>query len=487
MTTFVLRAALACAVAALPVSPAAQQPAAAEPLTLQQVIELAQRQGYQARAAAGTRDAARYRSSAFFSGLLPQLSARGTVPNYNRSIIPVLLPDGTTQLVPQQQTSALMAMTVNQKLPFTGGDLSLTSGLQRLDAIGAQRTWTSTPFTVAIRQDILRPNTIAWETREQEVRADFATRQYREAREDVAIQATGAFFDFYAARVALANARTNAAVNDTLYTLNKGRYEVGKIGENDLLQSELALLRARTAFDGARLDFDRTLAALRLTINVARGAPLDIAVTSSVPEVEADTAVAVAQALKNGAQVSDLELQDVQTRRRINEAKLNNGVGASVQASYGYNATAPEMNRAYQNLLDTKQLSLSVQMPLVQWGMRKELVQAAEADRDRVLSTSRGSREQTMLDAHFGALQLAQSRRQLAIAAKADTVATKRFEVALNRYVIGRIAIDNLYLAQSEKDQALQQYVASLRGYWVAYFRLRRTTLYDFVEKREIR
>jgi len=127
-----------------------------------------------------------------------------------------------------------------------------------------------------------------------------------------------------------------------------------------------------------------------------------------------------------------------------------------------------------------------VQVPLVQWGMRKELVQAAEADRDRVLSQSRNSREQTMLDAHFAALQLAQSRRQLALSAKADTVAAKRFEVALNRYVIGRIAIDNLYLAQSEKDQALQQYVASLRGYWLAYFKLRRTTLYDFVEKRDI-
>ena len=75
-------------------------------------------------------------------------------------------------------------------------------------------------------------------------------------------------------------------------------------------------------------------------------------------------------------------------------------------------------------------------------------------------------REQLTQDAHFAALQLAQARRQLALAAKADTVATKRFEVANNRYVIGRIGIDNLYIAQSEKDQALQQYVQALRGYW---------------------
>lgn len=63
---------------------------------------------------------------------------------------------------------------------------------------------------------------------------------------------------------------------------------------------------------------------------------------------------------------------------------------------------------------------------------------------------------------------------------KADTVAGKRFEVAYNRSVIGRIQIDNLYVAQTEKDQALAQFVQSLRGYWQAYFRLRRVKMFDF-------
>ena len=66
------------------------------------------------------------------------------------------------------------------------------------------------------------------------------------------------------------------------------------------------------------------------------------------------------------------------------------------------------------------------------------------------------------------------------MSAKADTVAQKRYEVAYNRYVISRITIDNLYIAQNEKDQAVSQYVTALRNYWLAYYRLRQTTLYDF-------
>ena len=46
--------------------------------------------------------------------------------------------------------------------------------------------------------------------------------------------------------------------------------------------------------------------------------------------------------------------------------------------------------------------------------------------------------------------------------------------------VLFGINMDNLYVAQNEKNAALQQYLQALRGYWLAYYRLRRTTLYDF-------
>jgi outer membrane protein TolC len=121
-----------------------------------------------------------------------------------------------------------------------------------------------------------------------------------------------------------------------------------------------------------------------------------------------------------------------------------------------------------------------VQVPVWSWGARSADAQAAQAELNRVRAMSGVSREQARQEAHFAALQLSLARRQLAISAKADTVAQKRFEVAYNRFLIGRIEVDQLYLAQNEKDQALLAYVQALRGYWQAHFRLRRVTLWDF-------
>ena len=452
-----------------------------EPLTLQRAIELAQTQGNQAVAARATRDAAVFRDRAFSARLLPQLSLGGTVPRYNRAIIPVLQPDGSTLFRPQNQTDAGLTATITQQLP-TGGNFFVSSSLATLSVTGDQsiRTWSSTPISVGFQQDIFRPNTSKLDRREQPYRTELAERQYLEAREDIAIQVTNLFFDVHAAGVSFANATTNVAVNDTLYTLNKGRFEVGKIGENDLLQSELALLRARTSLDGARLELDRAKSSLRLALGLAPDAPIELVVPADVPTFPVDTALAVTEARKNRSTSTGAELSEIQAERRVTEARLNNGFGATVQASVGFNATASEFDFAYRNLLEARQVAVSVDIPLIQWGARRASVQAAEAEREQAERNARTTLDEAAQDAHYAALQLEQSRRALAISAKADTVAAKRFEVAYNRYVIGRIAIDNLYVAQSEKDQALMQYGQALRSHWLAYYRLRRLTLYDF-------
>jgi outer membrane protein len=463
-------------------------PAAAQEITLTQAVELAQTQGHNAVAVVAIRDAARGRGRAFSARLLPQLSFNAT-PEFRKSIDPVIQQDGSIVFTPLQQTTANASAGISQRIPFTGGTLFVSSGLQRTELSGARQnlSFVSNPVTLSLQQNLLRPNALRWDSRVQDLQLDVAERAYLEGREGIALQTTDAFFDFYVAKRGLENATKNAATNDTLYTLNKGRFEVGKIGENDLLQSELALLRSRAQLDNAKLDFDRAKAAFRLAINIAPGEPIDVVVSSEIPVVAADTVVAVRQALANRAQITGIELQSVQARRGIAEAKLNNGPGANLQASFGFNQSAPTVDSAYRNLLQQQRFQMALNVPLIQWGARRADVQAAVAEQRRVDALAKVSREQVTQEAHFAALGLAQSRRNLEVNAKADTVAQKRFEVAYNRYVIGRIGIDNLYIAQNEKDQAVTQYLQALRSYWTAYYRLRQVTLFDFAANVAIR
>ena len=471
--------------AALP----AQQPAAApaRALTLQDAINLAQRQGLAASAARSARDESRAHDRAFNARLLPQVSLQGDVANYRHAFVGVLTENGT-QFAPQSQNESFMGVTVAQPLPWFGGTLKLSSLLDRVDITGnaVSRTWTSTPFQIELDQDLFRPRELLWDSRQQSLNASIAERQYLEAREDVAATTASAFFDYYAAAVALQNATTNAAVNDTLYTLNKGRYEVGKIGENDLLASELALLNARASVDGARLERDRSESALRRLINVHSADTLAIVAPNQVPAIEVAPDLAVAEAFKNASVVQQSELEAVIAKRRETEARFKNGFNASLGAGYGMNQSSSLFGLAYASPLPKQSFHLGVTMPFFQWGGGRADIQAARAEQARVASVARGRREQLEEDARYAALQLTQSLRLLAISGKADTVASKRFEVAKNRYVIGKIGISDLFIAQNEKNQALTSYIQALRGFWTGYYRLRRVTLYDFAQKSEL-
>lgn len=457
-------------------------------VTLTEAVGLALEQGLEADAARSVRAAAQLRDDAFYARRLPQLSVAGSVPAYNRSIIEVVQPDGSTLFRAQNQTTTFLSARLTQSIPLTGAEVYVSSSLRRLAVSGVQDvlTWNSAPVRIGVRQPVFQANTVRWDGKEQPLLEEAAERQYLETREDIALVTTGLFFDVYAAQVALETARTNAAVNDTLYTLNRGRYEIGSIGEDDLLQSELALLRARTAEDAAELELDRALAALRIGLHLPPSTPLEIEVPHQTPDLEPDTALAARAALRNRSAMVGWELQGVQAERRVAEARWQNRLDATLDASYGFNATGNDFSGAYRDLLDAQQLTVAVQFPLLQWGAGRSEVRAANAELEEVAARQTSATETVAHEARFAALHLAQARRGLLISAQADTVGATRFEIAYNRYVIGRISIDNLFLAQREKDQAEEQYVRALRGYWEAYYQLRRATLYDFEQGGDI-
>ncbi|HWJ12211.1 MAG TPA: TolC family protein [Gemmatimonadaceae bacterium] len=461
--------------------------AEAQGLTLQDAIAMAQRQGPSAQVARSSRDAARYRNDAFNSRLLPQLFLSGDAANYNHGINPITLPDGSTAFIGQSQNQSSMQVGFSQRIPLTGGLVSVGEQVKRFDEFGNlnNRSW-QTSHVLSIQQDLFKPRTVVWEERVQSLGASVAERSYLEAREDVAGSTADAFFNLYAQQITLANATANVAVNDTLYNLNKGRFEVGKIGENDLLKSELALLRARAAVEDARLARDRAEAALRRTIAYPDGQPLSIVAPDSIPNVDADPELAVKEALKNSSVMEQGALDNVLAKRQLNSAKLSNRFNASISATFGFNQTAPVFSEAYQSPLGRQALSVGVNLPMMQWGAGHADVQAAKADDQRVSTNNRMRTDALVEDARFAALQLQQAQRNVLLAAKADTVSVKQFEVARNRYIVGKISNTDLYNAQTDKDNSIVAHVQALRNYWTSFYRLRRVTLYDFVAKREM-
>ncbi|HXC26073.1 MAG TPA: TolC family protein [Gemmatimonadaceae bacterium] len=466
----------------------AQALAGQHALTLQDAIAMAQRQGPDAQIARSARSGVRYRHDAFDARLRPQLFLQGTPVNLNHSINPIVLPDGTTQFVGQEQNTSNFTIGFSQLLPLTGGTVSVSSGLSRLDLFGVNsaRYYVAQPLSISLSQDLLKPRTALWTNRLESLNFSMAERSYLDARETAAMSAVNAFFDLYVQERTLADALVEATVNDTLYTLNQGRYQVGKISENDLLKSDLALLRIRAAVEDARLARDLAETTLRRTLAYPAGQPLSIVTPDSIPVVTVTPEMAVAEALRYSSVTGQMKIDAVNSKLAIAQARANSGLTATLSASVGYNQTAGAFGPAYQNPLGSQSVNLSVNLPLLQWGAGHADVAAAKADAEGTAMRDSMQRVQLVENARGAVLQLQQAQRNIGLAAKADTIATKEFDVAHRRYIVGKITNTDLYAAQAERDAAVTAYMQALRNYWTAYYNLRHVTLYNFAKKQPL-
>ncbi len=464
-----------------------QEPADTISLTLNDCIRMGQQNGPLATMARASYNGKKHRYQSSVARLFPQLSLTADAPQFIRTINSITQPDGSSTFLLQRQAQSSLSLALSQQIPWTGTEISIYSGLNRLDNLETKASfYRSTPLSFSLRQPLFSINTMAWNYKQDDLNYQSSHREFVEAMEDAAIDITNKFFSYYLAMMNVSNAQLNLSVNDTLFQVSKGRFNVGKIAENDLLQSELAALNARTQYENALIEYDRALQNFRFSIGVNNTSPIHVLPDEVIYSMNIDPSSALDLARQNRSDMVNYQLQKLNADRSIRQAESNNSFSMSISANIGLNQKSNTFDEAYVNLLDQQQFSVQVQVPLVGWGTGSHAVEAALAEKSRVETSIESQRFTLEQEVKYQVQRFRQLQLQVLLSAKADTVAQRRFDVTRERFVIGKIDVTNLFLAQSEKDNAYRTRIQTLWDYWTTYYRLRRLTLYDFALQRPL-
>jgi len=460
-------------------------------LTLEDAVTIAQTNSPISQAVRANRRSSLFRYKAFRAGLLPNVSLTGDAPGYINSINPITQPDGTVRFIGQEQATVSSSIDVSQAVPYTGGRFELSSGINRVFFYdGAENEWSylwqSTPLVLSYIQPIFRFNQMAWNLQLEPIRNELSRLRFTESMEEVALNATRSYFDAYLAKINKENAHFNVGVNDTIYQISKGRYNVGKIAENDLLQSELALLNAQSNFQNASLSYEKALQDLKiqLGLSVKKEILVDAPDNLSLMSIDVEQALQFAQ--KNSSFLTDIKLREMDAKRIVEQAEKEAGFNANLTARYGLNQTSKAFSDLYSNLQNRSFLTVGFQIPLLNWGQNSATIQSARESAKEVENRVSVDREQYSIDVEFRVRQFLLQQNQLVIAQKSDTIAQRRYEVTRARYLIGKVDITNLLIAQNEKDTARSGLIRAQRDYWLSWYELRRATLFDFIKNEPI-
>ena len=444
----------------------------AEQLSLSQAIELAQQNSPTAQSARHTLKAAEWNYRYYKANYKPWVTL-SSQPTLNKQINSITLNNGTSAFIRQNKLQSDIAMQISQNIPFTGGKFTLESQVSRLDEFEDNSTsFNSRPLTIGYQQSIFGYNNLKWDRRIEPLRYAEAQKQYAETCNLIAARTCDYFFNLIMAQNNLQIARTNFATADTLYRMAQGRYQIGIMNENDMLQLEINRLSEETNCLDAEVALEECQRVLLSFLGISQPTRLDLELPTVMPFRQIDVAEATLLALTNGVDPQTLERRLMEGKASLARAKANRGLKADLYMRFGLSQTGETVKQSYSNPLHQEYVSLQINLPLLDWGRGRGQVRLAESNLQIIETENQRSLNDFKLNIQKLVMQYNMQNRKVEIAERTAQQALQRYNVAKHLYISQRSTILDLNTAQQQKDAAWRNYINTLKNFWTLHFTL---------------
>lgn len=458
-------------------------------LSLNEAIEIAQRQSLNAFIAKNTYLEGYWDFRTYRADLYPSLNINSELFNYYSGNFWV---EADQEFDYRINTSNSIGLSLRQNIVPTGGVISLNSEFDRFhnisnpDPVNGAMNYKTRPLSIRIDQPLTGYNRFKWIKKLKPLEYEIVRRNYIRDQQDIAQRTVSAFFDLAKAEVDLTIANFNFSNADTLYRIGKGRFEIGTITQDELLNLELTWLNAEKNLTTSRLNLQRSQTELNSFLRF----PADKAVVCSLPEdipelmIEADSAVNLAY--KNNPQLLDYKRSLIQQDQNVALQKSRR-FDANLQLSYGVDQVAYEVDDIYAPPYSSSNgANIRFNMPLIDWGKTKSNYLMAESSRE----ITKYRVEQGIIDFEKNVintiLEFNLQRKQLEIANKAQMVGQLGFDVTKQRFLIGKVDVIRLNEARNGMVNSKKSYIQTLESYWNYIYYIQKLTLFDFLNNVEL-
>ena len=455
-------------------------------LSLSEVVTLAQSDAPDVLIANTRLNNSYWRYQSFLANYKPQINLDAQLPNLNRSISSITLPDGTDAFINRSLMSSSLDLRLSQQITSTGGTVFASTGLERIDIFKTNnnpsiQSYLSAPISIGFIQPLFAYNQLKWDKKIQPLRYSERTKEYAEEMEDVAFDAANLFFDVLIAQLNLEAAEQDKVNADTLFSISKGRFEVGKIAETELLQIELQSLNADANVAQAGLNVTMNTERLRNHLGIQEAVIFDLETPTDIPTFLVDSETALKFARMNRSNSVNFDRRLLEAEGEVEQASKER-FNINLFGRFGLTQTANSFGDAFNNLLDQEVVNLGINMPIADWGKTQANKEIAASNLELTKVSIEQERVNFERDILIRVQQFDLVRNQVKLAKRAYEAGIKREDITRKRYLIAKIGITELNIAISEKEQARRNYVSALQNFWLAYYELRTLTLYDFAE-----
>jgi len=457
-------------------------------LSLTEVVAMAKEKSIAAKQAATLKETRYWEWMTYKSNYQPQLSLKGILPGYSKSSISVQQPDGTIDFRQVRNNNSSLDLSFSQRIAQTGGTIFGTTSLQRFDDFDRNSTiYNGVPYGVGYEQPLFQFNTLKWDRRIEPLKYNESQQAYIESMEQISINASNYFFELLLAQVDLQIAETNRRNTAAIQQIANTKFEMGKVSKNEILQLQLEALKAEKAVGIAKRDMEVASYNLKTYTGLQSTDKIKLSLPQSTITMKVVLEQALKEAFQNRSDAIAFGRRLEEARRDVAKAKGDNGLNATLNAKLGFSKSGRNISSVYQNPKDQQLLELTLEIPILDWGRQKSRKKTALANQ-QFTQYSVEQDKQNFTQKIITEVNLFEMMKdQISLNAKAEEIASEKYQIAKERYVLGNLSITDLSIAFQENDQAKRDYINSLRDFWGAYYQLRYLSLFDFEKNEKIK
>lgn len=381
-------------------------------------------------------------------------------------------------------TESYGVFTVSQPILLTDARISLLNKFGYVDSYSEYSNSTKKGFSNSLSLNLSQPlftyNRTKLTLKELQLAYENAQLNYAIQLLSLERQVTISFYNVYQKQQSLEIERQAYENMQKSYEIIKNKVDAGLSAREEIFQAELNLASSKSGFENSQVSFENAKDEFKILIGINLYDDIIVLPNIKVDTVSISVAFAIDQGLENRMEIrqSQINLEssqfDLITTKALNEFK------GQLDLSVGLFGDNENLGNVYQNPTDNESVSLSLTIPLWDWGERKSRIKASEAS----IESSRISLEEEQNDIILNIRQTCRNlinlKNQIEIARQNVTNAQLTYDLNLEKYRNGDLTGMDLNIYQNQLSEQQMSYTNSLISYKLELLNLKIQTLYDF-------
>lgn len=399
--------------------------------------------------------------------------------------------DLTSRYNTQELTKSALRFSITQPIKWTDGTLTVSDSFNWQKAAssytgGIAESTFNNSLTLQLSQPLFTYNRTQMTIRQLELALENSQINYALRKLSIEQQVTQQFLSLYASRESLKIAEESLKNATESHQIIESKVKAGISAPEELYQADLTRLNSVAALENQQMSFANSLDGFKILVGLPITEEIEAVADIRKKLVEVDLDKAIAHAQENRMELRQRDISIQNALDSLIRADAENEFKGSIALSLGLTGVDPRFQNVYDSSNTDKQIALSFNIPVFDWGEKRHRLAATQASVDTARLSASELRKAITSDIRRAYRSLQNQKRQIEIAEVNVKNAERTYEINLERYKNGDLSSKDMQFYQLQLSQQRLSELQALISYKLALLDIKVLSLFDFETNRSI-